>query len=128
MTMQPNGPLPHVWEDGLLEIRVARPAPLPLVEPTAPNHPGGGTIRLQTITSGKETLAESTLTQPIAGCGIAAIDGYLAMRDYAAAKGLDLAELHHKGIDFQDLLSTVIIHVQKTAEMEGRATGARWKR
>jgi hypothetical protein len=61
----------------------------------------------------------------IAGCGIAAIDGYLAMRDYAAAKGVDLVELHHKGIDLQDLVSTLVIHTQRMAEMEARP---RWKR
>ena len=74
-------------------------------------------------------MASSTLAQLIGGCGVAAIDGYLVMRDYAAGKGLDLVELHHKGIDLQDLISTLIIHQQKMAELEGRQPGAqRWKR
>ena len=67
--------------------------------------------------------------QLIAGCGVAAIDGYLAMRDYAASKGIDLVELHHKGIDLQDLVSTLIIHLQKQAEAEARNSfNPRYKR
>lgn len=73
--------------------------------------------------------AESTLAQLMSGCGIAAVDGYLTIRDYATSKGLDLIEMKHKGIDFQDLVSTLIIHQQKMAELEGREVGARrWKR
>lgn len=68
---------------------------------------------------------EDALSGLMASCGVAAIDGYLAMKDYAGAKGLDLAELHHKGVDLQDLISTLIIHVQKQAESESRESAAR---
>ena len=70
-----------------------------------------------------------SFSQLIAGCGAAIIDGYLDLKQYAASKGLDLVEFHHKGIDFQDLLSTLIIDARKQAEQEGREPGTRrWKR
>ena len=132
MRMQLNGPCPAVWEDGLIDskieaqltesIRIAKPAHLPRDLP-APQHTKAEQPHVTTTAT--DTLSDATLTQLIAGCGIAVVDGYLAMRDYATAKGVDLVELHHKGIDFQDLVSTAMIHVQRMAEMEGRA---RWKR
>lgn len=68
---------------------------------------------------------ETELSRLMSGCGIAAVDGYLTIRDYAQSKGLDLIELHHKGINFQDILSTLIIHTQRMAEMDG---GRRFRR
>lgn len=65
------------------------------------------------------TTEHQPLAQLMSGCGIAAVDGYLTIRDYATSKGLDLIELHHKGIDLQDLVSTLIIHTQRVAEMDG---------
>ena len=82
----------------------------------------------QNTPSAAETIAASSHAQLIGGCGVAAVDEYLYMRDYAASKGLDLAEIHHKGIDLQDLISTLIINLQKQAEMEGRAGNQRYKR
>jgi hypothetical protein len=67
-----------------------------------------------------KTLQHTGLSQLVEGCGIAAIDGYLAVRDYADSKGLDLVEIHHKGIDLQDLISTLVIHTQRMAEAEAR--------
>lgn len=64
-------------------------------------------------------IENQPLAQLMSGCGIAAVDGYLTIRAYAASKGLDLIELHHKGIDLQDLVSTLIIHTQRVAEMDG---------
>lgn len=79
--------------------------------------------------SASETVEHYDLAQLVAGCGVAAIDAYLTMRDYAQSKGLDLIEFHHKGIDLQDLLSTLIIHTQRKAEMERSGTAAaRYKR
>ena len=122
---------PYFWEDGLLDskleaqltqsIRDARTAHLP--RDLAAERPGP-------IAVSSQIQHTPTLTQLVAGCGVAAVDGYLAMRDYAAGKGLDLVEIHHKGIDLQDLLSTLIIHQQKQSEQESRATQEtkRWKR
>ena len=139
--MQPNDE-PHFWMldlweptppnlEALLEasLSAARQAPLPRASPAAQSTP----LRINQIPSqpitASETVASSTLAQLIGGCGVAAIDGYLVMRDYAAGKGLDLVELHHKGIDLQDLISTLIINLQKQSEQEGRQAGAqRWKR
>ena len=122
---------PPVWEDGLLDskleaqltqsIRDARTAHLP--RDLAAERPGP-------IAVSSQIHPNATLAQLIGGCGIAAVDGYLAMKDYAAAKGLDLVEMHHKGIDLQDLISTLVIHTQKMSEQESRATqeSKRWKR
>ena len=46
------------------------------------------------------------------------------MKDYAAAKGLDLVEMHHKGIDLQDLISTLIIDLRQSEPKDAK----RWKR
>lgn len=121
----PTEPPPQVWEESLLDSRLeaqltqsienARAAHLPR-DLAAPQ-----LIRQQDQTT-------TTHAQLIAGCGIAAIDGYLAARDYAAAKGLDLIELHHKGIDLQDLISTLVIHSQKMTELESRQPAGRYRR
>lgn len=133
----PEPPLP-IWEDELFDTKLeadlrasienTRRADLPRDLATA--HPTRPVLvkeqqHHQTTSSASETLSASTLTGLISGCGVAVIDGYLAMKDYAAAKGLDLAELHHKGIDLQDLISTLVIHVQRTSEIESREAGAR---
>lgn len=73
-----------------------------------------------------ETVESSSLAQLVGGCGIAVVDGYLHMKEYAATKGLDLAEMHHKGIDAQDLISTLLINCQRKADQESGAK--RWKR
>lgn len=131
---------PLVWDDGLLDSKLepdltasienARRESLPRVHTAAqPIRPASADSHICQQSTALSTAANSTLSQLIGGCGVAAIDGYLAMKDYAASKGLDLVELHHKGIDLQDLLSTLVIHTQRMAELEGRATGAqRWKR
>jgi len=110
-------PGPLIWEENLLDSRlevqlaasIANAASLPRALPHPQPGPGptlvdAATQRQHTL-SALETQEASTQAQLIAGCGIAAIDGYLAMRDYAASKNLDLVELHHKGIDLQDLIS-----------------------
>ncbi len=120
----PTEPPPVLWEESLLDskleaqltqsIEQARRDHLPRDLPAAP-------VNIQ-------HFQPTTHAQLIAGCGIAAVDGYLATRDYATAKGLDLIELHHKGIDLQDLISTLVIHTQRMAEMESRQPAARYKR
>ena len=121
---------PIQWEPYLLDtIERARIDSLPRDPQTAPRP----VLIIKESTpqftaSAAETIATSSHAQLIGGCGAAAVDGYLYMRDYAASKGLDLAEIHHKGIDLQDLVSTLIIHLQKQAEMEGRAGSQRYKR
>ena len=141
--MQPNE-APHFWTldlweptpanlETLLEASISAARRTKTSPETFPSAPPITPLRIsqiprQTITA-SETVASSTLAQLIGGCGVAAIDGYLVMRDYAAGKGLDLVELKHKGIDLQDLISTLIIDLQKRTEQEGRAAGAqRWKR
>lgn len=114
------------WNDGIYydtvleaqldaSLEAARRAPPPAVEPAAHTHTlnpiSAQPHRIATMPPNSVTHAEL-----IAGCGIAAIDGYLQMRDYAAGKGLDLVELKHKGIDLQDLVSTLIIDLQKRNE------------
>ena len=131
----PEPPLP-LWEDEFYDTKLeaelrasidqARRSHLPRDLPPAPNRP----MLLrdqqhQPSVSASETLDASTLTGLISGCGVAVIDGYLHMKEYAAAKGLDLAEFDQKGINFQDLLSTAIIHTQRLAEMEIRESGVR---
>jgi hypothetical protein len=75
-----------------------------------------------------ETLQGASLGQLIAGCGIAAIEGYIAFKDYADANGVDLRDIKDRGIDLQDLISTLVIHTQKMAEQEQRQGQAgRWK-
>ena len=116
---------PPVWEDGLLDskleaqltqsIRDARTAHLP--RDLAAERPGP-------IAVSSQIHPNATLAQLIGGCGIAAVDGYLAMKDYAAAKGLDLVEMHHKGIDLQDLISTLIIDLRQSEPKDAK----RWKR
>ena len=56
----------------------------------------------------------------IAGSGVAIIDAYLTIREYAHAKGLHLAEIGQNGIDLQDLISTLIIDSQRKAEQQPR--------
>ena len=125
---------PILWDDGLAETKLeaelraslddARKAKAPAVSPTEASHQTTAT-NVQPITSAGETLASSDHSQLIAGCGIAAVDGYLQVRDYAAKRGLDLIEFHHKGIDLQDLISTLVIHTQRMAELEAGAGSAR---
>lgn len=75
-----------------------------------------------------ETLQGASLGQLIAGCGIAAIEGYIAFKDYADAHGVDLRDIKDRGIDLQDLISTLVIHTQKMAEQEQRnGQAGRWK-
>lgn len=120
---------PIQWEPGLLDtIERTRVDSLPRDSQTAPRPVLIKESRPQFTPTAGETIATSSHAQLIGGCGAAAVDGYLYMRDYAASKGLDLAEIHHKGIDLQDLVSTLIIHLQKQAEMEGRAGNQRYKR
>lgn len=130
---------PILWEPGFLDSKLeadltasidkaridslprdsqAAPRPVLIRESSQP----------QFTPSAAETIATSSHAQLIGGCGAAAVDGYLYMRDYAASKGLDLAEIHHKGIDLQDLISTLVIHTQRVAEMESRAGNQRYKR
>ncbi len=131
----PAEPPAPLWEDGLLDTKLeaqltqsiqdARAAHLP--RDLAAPQPNIRAIAGLPYTQEQPQL--TTHAQLIAGCGIAAIDGYLAARDYAASKGLDLIEMKHKGIDFQDLISTLVIHTQKMAEMESRQpAAARYKR
>jgi hypothetical protein len=115
-------PAPTVWEPGLLDSKLeadltrwienARSSgPPPRFNQTA----------LSPLKLEDQRKQHTTLAQQVAGCGIAVIDGYLSMKDYAAQRGLDLAEFHHKGIDLQDLLSTVLIGMQ----YDSRDSGAR---
>jgi hypothetical protein len=60
---------------------------------------------------------QTGLSQLLGGCMIAAIDAAVLARDYAHAKGLTIA-LTEESI--QDLTSTLMIHVQKMAELECR--------
>lgn len=133
----PTEPPPVPWESGLLDSRIeaqltqsienARHGHLPRDFRLA--HPVKKFEQPQIIASPGETLSSTTLSGLMASCGVAAVDGYLAIKDYATSKGLDLAEFHHKGIDLQDLISTLVIHTQRMAEMESRASGAqRYKR
>lgn len=125
----PEPPLP-LWEDEFYDTKLeaelkasidqARKTHLPRDLPPAPRP-----MLCTPTVSASETLDASTLAGLISGCGVAVIDGYLHMKEYAAAKGLDLAEFDQKGINFQDLLSTAIIHTQRLAEMEIREAGAR---
>lgn len=126
----PEPPLP-LWEDEFFDTKLkaalkasidqARKAHLPRRDLPPTPRP----MLCTPTVSASETLDASTLTGLISGCGVAVIDGYLHMKEYAAAKGLDLAELHHKGIDLQDLMSTLIIDLRRQSEMEGREAGAR---
>jgi hypothetical protein len=75
-------------------------------------------------TNAAETLQNSTLAQLVSGCGIAAIDGYIAIRDYAAEKGVDLRDVKDRGIDLQDLISTLLINLAKAGEQGGQR---KWK-
>lgn len=140
-------PEPDLWNDGEvyyqteLESKLAasieleyqkQKARLDSDKPTAPSH----TEPIQPSQTAQysqpnriaimmPTAEHQPLAQLMSGCGIAAVDGYLTIRDYATSKGLDLIELHHKGIDLQDLVSTLIIHTQRVAEMDG---GRRFRR
>ncbi len=134
--MKNQPPLPN-WEeddfsDSIVEAQLkasianAQRESLPRVQPAAqPIHRPTVVMSRHEQSTPADAVGESTHTQLIAGCGIAAVDGYLQIRDYAASKGLDVAELHHKGIDLQDLISTLVIHTQRMAEMEVRPR--RWK-
>jgi hypothetical protein len=113
------------WYDSILEanlaqsIENARRDSLPRVSHAAHKPvPIGG---IGTEQDGVNLTGSTGLSQQVAGCGIAVIDGYLTIKDYAAERGLDLVELHHKGIDLQDLISTLLIGLQ----YESRDTGAR---
>lgn len=128
---QLNGPPLPNWEeddfsDSIVEAQLkasianVQRESLPRVQPAAQPGPRLTTIREQ------QTQSTSPDADLIASCGIAAIDGYLQMRAYAATKGLDLVEFHHKGIDLQDLISTLVIQQQRRAEMEERqSSGSR---
>jgi hypothetical protein len=65
-----------------------------------------------------DTIRHTGLSQLFAGAGIAVIDAYIAMRDYAISKDLDLVDIKNKGINLQDLISTAVIHTQRMAELE----------
>jgi hypothetical protein len=124
--MQPEE-RPPVWEDGLLDSRLEAQLAQSIRDARAGHLPRDfQTERPGPIAVSSQIHPNATLAQLIAGCGIAAVDGYLAMKDYAAGKGLDLVEMHHKGIDLQDLISTLIIDLRQS---EGREANAkRWKR
>jgi hypothetical protein len=64
-----------------------------------------------------DAVGHTGLSQLLAGCMVAAIDAAVLARDYAHAKGLTVA-LTEESI--QDLTSTLMIHVQKMAELECR--------
>lgn len=119
-------PGPTFWEDGLLDSRQDT-LEAKLTQSIENNLRRSSLPRVQTAAHSNEQpltqLQSTTLTGLVAGCGVAAIDGYLAIKDYAAAKNLDLAEFHHKGIDLQDLLSTLIINVSQQS-----TNGQRYKR
>jgi len=97
---------PHVWEydlwepsamnlESLLEASIAKEKARRASEAIAAQPvPISKEQKVQNncTPSSIETVAQSTHAQLIGGCGIAAIDGYLAMRDYAASKGIDLVE------------------------------------
>lgn len=125
----PTEPPPPIWDDSfqdsLLEAQLTQS-----IQDARATHLPREFSRPAPIKQITERIQPNTpYANLIAGCGIAAIDGYLAARDYAASKGLDLVELHHKGIDLQDLISTLVIHSQKAAEIESRQQpAARYKR
>ena len=123
--MTQNETAPLRWDDleSLLEqsLSSVRRESLPRVQPAAT------VAEFPNREQPHATAPESPLAHLIADCGIAAIDGYLRMREYAASKGLDLVEIHHKGIDLQDLVSTLVIHQQRTAELETRVNPGRYK-
>lgn len=119
-------PLPLIWEPGLLDSKIEVQLSQSIENARSRHLPRDLSSAQSQIT---EQLQTNSLSGLMASCGVAAVDGYLAIKDYATAKGLDLAELHHKGIDLQDLISTLVIHTQKMAEMEGRqSAGQRYKR
>ena len=114
------------FSDSIVEVQLkasiadARTGHLPRDLPAASPQP-----RPELVNAIRPEQSTSPDAQLIAQCGCDAIDGYLEMREYAAAKGLDLVEFHHKGIDLQDLISTLIIQQQKRAELA--AGGRKWK-
>ena len=61
------------------------------------------------------TVGQTGLSLLLAGCMTAAIDGAVLARDYAHSKGLTLA-LSEESI--QDLATSLLIHVQRMAELE----------
>ncbi len=112
-------PGPTFWEDGLLDSRLEAQLAQSIENVQRPSLP-----RVQTaVLDANRLLQSTTLTGLLAGCGVAAIDGYLAIKDYAAAKNLDLIEFKNKGIDLQDLISTLIINASQQ-----QTNGQRWKR
>ena len=118
----PTDPAPLQWDDletileaSLTQVRartspeISKPVPTPIQSVSA--------IAQHTTETGS-----TGLSQLVAGCGVAAVDGYLAMREYAASKGVALLEFQRDGIDLQDLLSTLVIHVQRENE-----AGDQWR-
>jgi hypothetical protein len=120
-------PAPLQWDDleTILEASLTqvRARSLPRVEP-APTPISAQRITLPQQQSTTET-GQTGLSQLVAGCGVAAVDGYLAMKAYATSKGVSLMEFGRDGIDLQDLLSTLVIHVQRENEA---GAARRWKR
>ena len=127
-------PPPINWEDGTLEDLLSASIKLKAARSgfhasPPPRNSEAESLNVRPIdhqeerkhSSASETLAHCSLEQLIVGCGIAAIDGYLKMREYAKSKGLDLVELHHKGIDLQDIISTLVIFQQRMSESESPA-------
>jgi hypothetical protein len=114
--------LEQILEASLAQVR-AKVIPVPEIPRPIPTP-----ISLSTATpqSTASETGSTGLSQLVAGCGVAAVDGYLAMREYAESKGVALIDFQRDGIDLQDLLSTLVIHVQREGEREAGAR--RWKR
>lgn len=62
-----------------------------------------------------DTIHHTGLSQLLAGCMTAAIDAAVLARDYAHSKGLTIS-LTEQSV--QDLATTLLIHVQRMAELE----------
>lgn len=132
MRAQPidSGPTIPLWDDAAyfeteLEAKLAASLKMQQREPVATSpeiydRPAPPPTPIRSAVQSNDTTYEKL----IAGCGIATIDAYLAIRDYASSKSLSLTELKANGFDLQDMLSTLIINHQK-AEQPRRNWGNR---
>ena len=83
--------------------------------PAAPTSANAQVVQQPSNITALTTVGQTGLSLLLAGCMTAAIDGVVLARDYAHSKGLTLA-LSEESI--QDLATSLLIHVQRMAELE----------
>jgi hypothetical protein len=83
--------------------------------PAAPTSANAQVVQQPSNITALTTVGQTGLSLLLAGCMTAAIDGAVLARDYAHSKGLTLA-LSEESI--QDLATSLLIHVQRMAELE----------